>query len=398
MNSLVAITIILVVFAIGDMIAVRTKSIVSMLFTASAFFLVAFWLGLPTTIFEDSTLLSLGSLMVSFLLVHMGTMLNLQQLKEQWKTVIICAAAILGTLTALLFIVAPFFDIETVLTGAPPLSGGVIAGIQMSEAANTIGRTDLALLASLLVVVQGFAGYPLASWALKKEANAFKIRYRNNEIQKTSSDKEETKRKKAIPSLSSKFESNNVYLAKIALVALVAYLVSTGLTSLLGFQLVDQNIMSLLAGLLFSELGFLEKNILKESNSYGIAMAALIVVILSNLTTATFSLFVSILPSLIISILVGALGNILFSIMIGKIFKVNIWMSMALGITALFGFPGTIILPTEVANTNFDDPDEKEQYLNHVTAPMLVGGFVTVSIGSVVLAGFLGPILMNIAG
>ncbi|PJH58647.1 hypothetical protein CVR97_28670 [Salmonella enterica subsp. enterica serovar Typhimurium] len=95
MNSLIAITIILVVFAIGDMVAVKTKSIVSMLFTASAFFLVAFWLGLPTTIFEDSTLLSLGSLMVSFLLVHMGTMLNLQQLKEQWKTVIICTAAIL---------------------------------------------------------------------------------------------------------------------------------------------------------------------------------------------------------------------------------------------------------------------------------------------------------------
>jgi len=167
---------------------------------------------------------------------------------------------------------------------------------------------------------------------------------------------------------------------------------------LLGFQLIDQNIMSLLTGLAFSELGFLEKNIMKKSNSYGITMAALIVVILSNLTTATFSLFVSILPSLLISILVGALGNILFSIMIGKIFKVNIWMSMALGITALFGFPGTIILPTEVANTNFDDPEEKEQYLNHVTAPMLVGGFVTVSIGSVVLAGFLGPILMNIAG
>jgi len=399
MNSLIAITIILVVFAIGDMVAVKTKSIVSMLFTASAFFLVAFWLGLPTTIFEDSTLLTLGSLMVSFLLVHMGTMLDLQQLKEQWKTVIICTAAILGTLAALLLIVAPIFDFETVLTGAPPLSGGLIAGIQMSEAANTIGRTDLALLASLLVVVQGFAGYPLASWALKKEANAFKIQYRNNEIQKVSSDnKEETKRKKFIPSLSSKFESNNVYLAKIALVALVAYLISTGLTSLLGFQLIDQNIMSLLTGLAFSELGFLEKNIMKKSNSYGITMAALIVVILSNLTTATFSLFVSILPSLLISILVGALGNILFSIMIGKIFKVNIWMSMALGITALFGFPGTIILPTEVANTNFDDPEEKEQYLNHVTAPMLVGGFVTVSIGSVVLAGFLGPILMNIAG
>lgn len=178
MNSLLALTIILVVFAVGDMIAVRTKSIVSMLFTASVFFLVAFWLGLPTTIFEDSTLLTLGSVLIGFLLVHMGTMLDLRQLREQWRTVLLCGSAILGTLAALLLIVAPIMGIETAFIGAPPLSGGVIAAIQMSEAANSIGRADLALMASLIVVVQGFAGYPLASYALKKEASLFKKKYR----------------------------------------------------------------------------------------------------------------------------------------------------------------------------------------------------------------------------
>ena len=398
MNSLLALTIILVVFAVGDMIAVRTKSIVSMLFTASVFFLVAFWLGLPTTIFEDSTLLTLGSVLIGFLLVHMGTMLDLRKLREQWRTVLLCGSAILGTLAALLLIVAPIMGVETAFIGAPPLSGGVIAAIQMSEAANSIGRADLALMASLIVVVQGFAGYPLASYALKKEASLFKKKYRNNEVQIVSDEEEQTEKKKIIPSMSRKFESPNVYLAKIAVTALLAAFLSAGLTELLGFQLIDQNIMSLITGLIFSELGFLDKNILKKSNSYGLSMAALIVVILSNLATASFDVFMSILPPLLMVVVFGVIGNVIFSMILGKILKVNPWMSIALGITALFGFPGTVILPTEVANSNFNDEEEKKQFLNQVTAPMLVGGFVTVSIGSVLLAGVLGPLLINLLG
>ena len=102
MNSLVAITIVFVVFAFGDLLATKTKSIVSMLFTVSVVFMVAFWLGLPTTIFEDSTLLATGKLSVVFLLTHMGTLINFKQLKEQWRTVLIAASGILGIAILLL--------------------------------------------------------------------------------------------------------------------------------------------------------------------------------------------------------------------------------------------------------------------------------------------------------
>lgn len=397
MNSLLAITIIFCIYALGDMIAVRTKSIVSMLFTASVILLIGFWIGLPTTIFADSALLQIGSILIGFLLVHMGTMLNIKQLVQQWKTVLICIGAILGILATLLLIVGPIMGFETALIGAPPLSGGVIAAIQMAEAANSIGRSDLALLASLLVVVQGFAGYPIASLALKKEAAVFKEKYKNNEIVRNKEVETES-RFKVFSNLPEKYQSSNVYLAKVAVVALLASLTTQGLTALLGFQLVDANIMSLIFGVLFSELGFLEKNILVKANAYGLAMPALIVVILSNLSSATPELFMDILPALLMTIVIGSIGNILLSLLVGRFLKVSPWMSVALGITALFGFPGTAILPAEVANSNFDNKEERELFLESVSPKMLVGGFVTVSIGSVVLAGFLAPILMNLAG
>lgn len=396
MNSLLAITIIFCIYALGDIIAVRTKSIVSMLFTASVILLVGFWLGLPTTIFEDSVLLGIGSLMIGFLLVHMGTMLNIKQLIQQWKTVLICIAAILGILATLLLVVAPIMGIETALVGAPPLAGGVIAAIQMSEAANSIGRGDLALLASLLVVVQGFAGYPIASIALKKEAAVFKEKYRNNEIIRQEEVETES-RFKIFSNLPERYQSSNVYLAKIALVALLASVATQGLTALLGFQLVDANIMSLIFGVIFAELGFLEKNILAKANAYGLAMPALIVVILSNLTSATPEVFLDILPALLMTVVFGTIGNILLSLLIGRFLKLSPWMSIALGITALFGFPGTAILPAEVANSNFENKEERDLFLESISPKMLVGGFVTVSIGSVVLAGFLAPILINLA-
>ena len=54
MNGLIALTVIMVVYAVGDMIGTKTKAIISMLFVASVVFAVAFWLGLPKTIFTDS--------------------------------------------------------------------------------------------------------------------------------------------------------------------------------------------------------------------------------------------------------------------------------------------------------------------------------------------------------
>ncbi|WP_028273909.1 hypothetical protein [Atopococcus tabaci] len=389
MNSLAALTIILVVFAVGDMLAVRTKSIISMLFFASAFFIVAFWLGLPPTIFGDSTLLAIGQVLITMLLVHMGTMLNIRQLKEQWKTVIVAVLAIIGVAVGILVLGSPIVGIETALVSAPPVSGGVIAGIQMAEAATALGREDLAVLASLLVVVQGFVGYPLASLFLKKEAVRIQGQYRAGALsQKVDADPTQEKEKKPLfPKLPAAYESANYFLAKTALVALLATFVSGVINESVGFRLMDANIMALLLGIIFSEIGFLEKEILIKSNSFGISMAALTSVILSTLSAATPDVLRSLLLSILIALAFGTVGILLFSFIASKIFKMSIWMAFGIGISALFGFPGTFIVSQEVADSVGQDLEERNAILDHILPKMLVSGFVTVSIGSVVLAG-----------
>ena len=175
MTAIISAAVIFVVFAVGDMISVKTKAIVSMLLVASVVFLAGFWTGVfPTTLFADSTLLSMAGLLVTMLLVHLGTTIRLRDFGAQWRTVIISAVACIGISAAVFFIGQLIIDRGFALVGAPILSGGVVATLTMQDMANKANLPDLAVFATLVMCAQGFVGYPVASLCLKSEAKRIK--------------------------------------------------------------------------------------------------------------------------------------------------------------------------------------------------------------------------------
>lgn len=396
MTPLYAFTIIMFVFAFANMLAVKSRSIISMLFSVSVIFLVAFWTGLPVTIFGDSTLLAMGAMLIPILIAHIGTMLNIKELIQQWRTVVIALSAIFGIVIFVVGVGQFLVGFETAVVASAPLSGGVVAGIQMGQAAIDIGLPELSILASLLVVIQGFIGYPLASVALKKEANVLLEAYRKGELVGVDSDVVVTDaaEQREFLEVPVKYQSDEWYLAKVALVAVISMLVSNFAKSLAGFNVLDTNVLALIFGVIAHQIGFLPKTPLNKANSSGLAMAALTVVVINSLSTATPELLLDLLPSLVITLGLGAIGIIIFSLIAAKILKVSLWMGIGIGASALFGFPGTFIVPGEVANAVTDDPKEVEVILKHIRPQMLVAGFVTVSIASVVLAGIMSSVLL----
>ena len=62
-------------------------------------------------------------------------------------------------------------------------------------------------------------------------------------------------------------------------------------------------------------------------------------------------------------------------------------MAFAISLTAFYGFPADYIITNEVINALSEDEKEREALTAHMLPPMLVGGFVSVTIVSVVLAG-----------
>ena len=386
MNATLAAAIIFVVFAVGDMISAKTKAIVSMLLVASVVFLLGFWAGIfPTTMFADSTLLSMAGLLVTLLLVHLGTTIKLRDFGAQWRTVIISAVACIAISAAVFFIGQLIIDRGFALVGAPILSGGVVATLQMQSMAQDAGREELAVFATLVMCAQGFVGYPVASLCLKSEAKRIKAKLNSGEL--SASDLETSKaaeasHKKLIPPLPAALNTPNAILAKVVLVALLSVTVSG-----LFHDAVNKLVWCLIFGVLCKEIGFLDENALGKANATGIVMPIITLSIFTNLASATPQMVGSMIVPLLVVIVIGSIAFSVVSILVGKIFGYSWQMSMAIGSSCLFGFPGTVIISNEVSESTGTTAEEKAFINEQIMPKMLVAGMVTVSITSVLVAG-----------
>ena len=379
MDTLVALVIVFAVYAIGDIISYYTKSIVSMLFTASVLFIILFWMGLPATVFEDANLLNFGAMMIGLLIVHMGSLLSLDDFIKQWKTVVIAVFAMAG-IGVLLFVVGPILvDRLYAIAAAPPIAGGVVAAIIMGERAFELGMPEVQVFVTIIVAVQGFVGYPICSIILNKEAKTILSR-------SVSSDDEVVikERKPLIPPLNKDLQTAYVLLLKLAVLALISSRIAA-LTN----GVIHNYVVCLFIGVFARAIGLLEPSTMTAANSFGIAMAALMAVIFSPLSNATPEVLSSLIYPLVVTLVLGTIGIFIFSTIGAKIFKMSVPMAIAIGVTALFGFPGTFVLSNEVAVANGKTEEERKRILDEILPKMLVAGFATVTVGSVIMAGIM---------
>ena len=146
------------------------------MFITSVLFVLGFWTYLPTDILQQAGIASnLPTFLVMMMVVHLGTMLDIQELIDQWKTVVVTLAGMLGILVVILTVGTVILGKETAAVAAPPLTGGFVAAMMMQSVAPT---EHLAILAMAVYVLQGFVGYPLTSICLKKEGYSVLKQYR----------------------------------------------------------------------------------------------------------------------------------------------------------------------------------------------------------------------------
>jgi hypothetical protein len=388
MDSVLAFAVIFAVFAIGDVIANKTKAIVSMLFFASIAFLLSFWGGVPKTLFKDSNILFIAPTLIVIMITHMGTIMSFKELLRQWKTVVLGFVVVIGIGAAVYFIGTPLMGRENALAGAPVVAGGVVASILMSTAAKAAGFETAAIFATLVVATQSFIGYPVASLCLKKEAK--RISRLHAEGRLTAADGavspgDGAKSKLSfIPPLPVGMQTPAMLIAKVALVAVLAGLLEKATGGAL-----NKVIIALILGIVFKEIGFLEENILTKANAFGLVVSMTSVLIFSNLASATPQIVLSLLWPLACALGLGVVAIALISIPLGKLLKLSPYMAIAIGSTALFGFPGTYILSNEVATAESTNEAQKKAILDGILPKMLVAGFVTITTCSVMLASYM---------
>lgn len=392
MSLTLSLFLVMLVLVIGEIVSIKTKAFIPSVFVSAVIFLIGFW-----TIFPKDMISKIGfsgnliTITMLFLVAHMGSLFNTKELLSQWRTVTIALIGIAGMCIGTLVIGRLIFGAETAIIATPPLTGGIVASLMMSEAAKARGLENLAVLSLLVYVMQGFAGYPLTAIALKKEGLRLLKDFREGKAVITDEENSDNKtdKKKIFKPTPERYRTTYVIFLKLSVIALISYY-----TQVITKGAVSQYVVALVIGILAGESGFIEKEPLNLSKSFGFFMTALMAFIFSGLSQATPEMLSSIIVPLIGIIVIGVASMVIVVFLVAKLFGYSRAMSVALSLTALYGFPPSFILTEEAVHSLTNDEKEKKYLMSQMLPKMLIGGFTTVTIVSVIVAS----IFINLMG
>ncbi len=391
-TPLLAFLVLATVYAIGELTGTFSKAWIPSTFVMAALFIIGYWTFFPAELVSASGMAKplTNVIFVYLITVHMGTTISLKEFIKQWKVVIICLVGLLGMILFGWFIAGLFVERQLIIAGIPPLTGGLIASLNMQKAALDKGLEIAAILTVAMYSVQGFAGYPLTAVCLKHEGKRLLKNLREGKSEGTqksiSGDMENPmtglEKRKLIPETPAKYFTPGVALFKLTLVSLLAMYISSW-----SGGVIAGTISSLVLGVVFCEIGFLEKDILRKSGCFNFMAVGLMLFIFDGLKGATPEILGAAIGPLVILIIIGVIGMGVFSFVIAKALKVSPFMAIAVSLTSLYGFPPNYIITEEACRAIAGNEEEKQYLMDRMLPQMLVGGFVTVTITSVIIAG-----------
>lgn len=309
--------------------------------------------------------------------------MSLKQLLKQWKAVCISLLGVCGTIALTLIVGHFFFNWKSVIAAIPPLTGGLVSATLMVTGLKAQGLTAFIALPVTMFVTHSIFGYPLTAALLKSESkrllsNFSQAKAENPDLVTKVEDENQVTKKSVVPE---GYSTSAYMITKVAAVALLAQLFG-----MLTHNFLNVNVVYLIFGVLAHQLGFLEDKVLEKAGVSNWLMYGLIAFVFSQLSVVTPNGMLSIIGEIIVLILLGMLGMFLASWALSKPFGMSWQMAFACALTALFGFPADYIMTNEVANNVAQNEEEKNYLLNNMMPKMLVGGFATVSVASVIIA------------
>ncbi|MEA4998006.1 MAG: hypothetical protein VB087_01320 [Candidatus Limiplasma sp.] len=382
MNPILAFTIIMLIWTISDFVSKKTKSLLSSLLVASVIFLIGFKTNLfPEDLLTASSLLTLGSTIVGFVIVHIGTMISFREMKAQWRTFVIGFMSVIGIAVAL-FTFGFVFDGQAYVIGAfAAVSGGTISILMVQEAAVAAGLMGVAVLPVLIAAFQGMIGFPITSVLLRKEALRVRESHRAGALPPEQRADVAAAGAGKLPKM---FQTTAGTLFAVGAVVLLASFIS-GLTG----GVINTFIIALALGVLLRSTGVFKPGVLGGIDAFGLMMLAIMIIVFGPLATLSVSDLWALIVPLLLSFVIGLAGSAVFAVATGKLLGYSLSMSIAIGLTALYGFPGTMVLSQEAAKSAGESEAEVKIIEAQILPKMIVAGFSTVTITSVLMTSLL---------
>ena len=226
MTPISALAILFCIYAVSELIAQKTKAVFSTVLSIAILLLAGFWSGiLPRTLIDDAQITGFGNIIAGLLIVSLGTTIDFAELRRQWKVVVTALCGVCGAVAAIVLIGRPFIGSEMAIAGAPIFAGGSAATLIMTSTLKEMNLTTAATFCIVLYVTQKFIGVPIASLLLRRTAKL--IRDDAVLVEQYSTLQEENDAAHHGPlHLPKCCERPSMYLAKLAVVAVIAYYAS----------------------------------------------------------------------------------------------------------------------------------------------------------------------------
>lgn len=383
------------VVIIGEVVSRITRAWVPSVFVSAVILLAGYWTVIPKELVTDSKLIPFGATVGMFIVItHMGTVISLKALLSQWKTVVLCVTGLAGMCAGCWYLGPLFMEKTLIIAGLPPLTGGIVAATMMQNAAQNAGLTTAAVFAISMYCIQGFAGYPLTAICLKRESDALIREFRSGaagmssaaDLQAVADVTKLPEERHGILTIPERWNSPILILTKLGIVAWAAMLMGswTGISGA---------IWALVLGVIFNTLGFLDTNALNKANSYQITVFALMMFIFDGLKDCTPEMLIQIAFPMVMLIVTGLLGMAVSGWAACKVLRVSPWLGFSNCLTALYGFPFNAIITESLCEEVGKTKEEREFLMSRLFPSMIVGGFTTVTITSVVIAGIFSKML-----
>ncbi|HBF8609909.1 TPA: permease [Clostridioides difficile] len=388
-------SVVLVLFAIGDLIASKTKAKVSAVFVTLLLFLILFVTkAIPADIIEKAGMTTAASWSVPMIMFSMGTMLNVKQFIDEWRTVLTAWLGIVAVIVCVSLCI-PLFGKSTVLTSIPVINGALPATTIMTQAALEKGLTLAAATATVVFAIQKFIGTPIASRAALQEANRLLVEYheaksKGIDLANVDTDKKEaentgTKVKQAFCEKYDKYYSTNVCIFFIALFSYLGYELSEIIH-------VNYSIVCLVVGVIVTRIGIVPKDILEKGKIKGfinmVVFAAVIPSLAKVSLTDLISLFVPIVGMFAASI-IGIF--LMMKVLPGWKIIGSKPLAFGVGFCQMLGFPTTYLISNEVCNAVGETEEERAYLMSKIMPKLVVGGMACMI--SIVVAGLMVPML-----
>ena len=378
----------LIVF-LSEAISKRTRARIPSAFLIGVIFMVLFIGKIIPQDFLDNTYMGyVGDICLSMLIINMGTTFDFAKIKQEWKTVVICLATSLGLIAVVGFALAPVIGRELALMSPGPITGGGAAAAMISRAVAEKGLFQYASYPWLIFMMQGLVGFPLCGWAMRKDLTTTLSHLRSGTYLKRTSTQPDASaaRPALVDRIPAKYKTVAYHWGLLLAVSVVNILLNRAVFSKINL---NTNITAILFGILLSHFGLLDKNGLTQSGSMSTLFLGLFASMASSFVGVDLQTLLSMLGPLAIVFAVSTLIMLLIGIIGAKACKLSRYRCIAITLNCYLGFPYNFMLCQEAIQAITSDTAEQKQLEDDLMPTMVVASLISVTLVSVLVAGFM---------